>query len=142
MPWQNRKQKIEDIKHKKPVWSESNKMATNKQERRQRIKFGIRAKIAGTPERPRLTVFRSNKAIYAQIIDDVAGHTLASASSVELKSEVQGNTVETAKQVGLRLAEKAKAKNINAVVFDRNGYLYHGKVKALADAAREGGLSF
>ncbi|AQG82017.1 50S ribosomal protein L18 [Spirosoma montaniterrae] len=117
-------------------------MATNKKSRRQRIKFGIRAKVSGTPQRPRLTVFRSNKAIYAQIIDDVAGHTLASASSVELKNEVQGNTIETAKKVGLRLAEKAKAKNIDAVVFDRNGYLYHGKVKALADAAREGGLSF
>ncbi|MFD2573526.1 50S ribosomal protein L18 [Spirosoma soli] len=117
-------------------------MATNKKARRQRIKFGIRAKLSGTAERPRLSVFRSNKAIYAQLIDDVAGNTLASASSVELKSEVEGNTVETAKKVGQRLAEKAIAKNIDAVVFDRNGYLYHGKVKALADAAREGGLKF
>lgn len=117
-------------------------MATNKQERRQRIKYGIRAKVSGTAERPRLSVFRSNKAIYAQLIDDVAGHTLAAASSAELKTEVDGNTIETAKQVGQRLAEKAKAKNIDAVVFDRNGYLYHGKVKALADAAREGGLKF
>ncbi len=117
-------------------------MATNKQERRQRIKFGIRAKVSGTAERPRLSVFRSNKAIYAQLIDDVAGNTLASASSIELKTEVEGNTVETAKKVGQRLAEKAKAKNIDAVVFDRNGYLYHGKIKALADAAREGGLKF
>ncbi|GAB3564902.1 50S ribosomal protein L18 [Spirosoma luteolum] len=116
-------------------------MAT-KHSRRQRIKFGIRAKVSGTAERPRLSVFRSNKAIYAQLIDDVAGVTLASASSVELKSEVEGNTVETAKKVGQRLAEKALAKSIDAVVFDRNGYLYHGKVKALADAAREGGLKF
>ena len=117
-------------------------MATNKQERRQRIKFGIRAKLSGTAERHRLSVFRSNKAIYAQLIDDVAGRTLAAASSVELKSEAEGNTVETAKKVGQRLAEKATAQNISAAVFDRNGYLYHGKVKALADAAREGGLKF
>ena len=117
-------------------------MALKKQERRQRIKYGIRAKISGTAERPRLSVFRSNKAIYAQLIDDIAGHTLVSASSVEVKSEVSGFTVETAKKVGQRLAEKASAKNISAVVFDRNGYLYHGKVKALADGAREGGLNF
>jgi large subunit ribosomal protein L18 len=117
-------------------------MATSKQERRQRIKFGIRAKVSGTAERPRLSVFRSNKAIYAQLIDDLAGNTLASVSSVELKSEIEGNTVETAKKVGQRLAEKALAKNIDTIVFDRNGYLYHGKVKALADAAREGGLKF
>jgi len=117
-------------------------MATTKQERRQRIKYSIRAKVSGTAERPRLSVFRSNKAIYAQLIDDIAGNTIASASSVELKSEVDGNTIDTAKKVGQRLAEKAVAKNINAVVFDRNGYLYHGKVKALADAAREGGLKF
>jgi large subunit ribosomal protein L18 len=116
-------------------------MAT-KQERRQRIKFGIRAKVSGTPARPRLTVFRSNKAIYAQIIDDEAGKTIASASSVELKSEVNGFTVETAKKVGQRLAEKAAAQQVQSVVFDRNGYLYHGKVKALADGAREGGLNF
>jgi large subunit ribosomal protein L18 len=76
------------------------------------------------------------------LIDDVAGRTLAAASSVEVKSEVEGNTVETAKKVGQRLAEKAVAQNISAAVFDRNGYLYHGKVKALADAAREGGLKF
>jgi large subunit ribosomal protein L18 len=116
-------------------------MAT-KQERRQRIKFGIRAKVSGTPTRPRLTVFRSNKAIYAQIIDDEAGKTIASASSAELKTEMAGFTVETAKKVGQRLAEKATAQNIQSVVFDRNGYLYHGKVKALADGAREGGLNF
>lgn len=117
-------------------------MALKKQERRQRIKYGIRAKISGTSDRPRLSVFRSNKAIYAQLIDDVAGHTIAAASSMELTSEVEGFTVETAKKVGQRLAEKASAKNISAVIFDRNGYLYHGKVKALADGAREGGLKF
>ncbi|QJD78505.1 50S ribosomal protein L18 [Spirosoma rhododendri] len=116
-------------------------MAT-KLERRTRIKFGIRAKVSGTAERPRLSVFRSNTAIYAQLIDDEAGNTLASASSIELKSEVEGNNVETAKKVGQRLAEKAVAQNISSIVFDRNGYLYHGKVKALADAAREGGLKF
>lgn len=124
-----------------PIWSVSNNMAT-KQERRQRIKFGIRAKVSGTQTRPRLTVFRSNKAIYAQIIDDEAGRTLVSASSSELKTEVTGFTVETAKKVGQRLAEKAVAQNVQSVVFDRNGYLYHGKVKALADGAREGGLNF
>jgi large subunit ribosomal protein L18 len=117
-------------------------MATNKAERRQRIKYSIRAKVSGTAERPRLSVFRSNKAIYAQLIDDIAGHTVASASSVEIKSEVEGFTLDTAKKVGQRIAEKAAAKNIAAVVFDRNGYLYHGKVKALADGAREGGLKF
>jgi large subunit ribosomal protein L18 len=117
-------------------------MAANKQERRQRIKYSIRAKVSGTAERPRLSVFRSNKAIYAQLIDDVAGHTMASASSVELGSEINGFTAEAATLVGKRIAEKAAAKNITAAVFDRNGYLYHGKVKALADGAREGGLKF
>jgi large subunit ribosomal protein L18 len=117
-------------------------MAANKQERRQRIKYSIRAKVSGTAERPRLSVFRSNKAIYAQLIDDVAGHTLAAASSTELSSEVNGFTLDVATQVGKRIAEKAAAKNITAAVFDRNGYLYHGKVKALADGAREGGLKF
>lgn len=117
-------------------------MALKKQERRQRIKYGIRAKISGTAERPRLSVFRSNKAIYAQLIDDIAGRTLVAASSAEVKSEVNGFTVETAKKVGQRLAEKASAQSISAVVFDRNGYLYHGKVKALAEGAREGGLKF
>ena len=125
-----------------PVWSVSNKMAVTKQARRQRIKFGIRSKVSGSPSRPRLTVFRSNKVIYAQIIDDEAGKTLVSASSMELKTEVSGFTVETAKKVGQRLAEKAAAQNVQSVVFDRNGYLYHGKVKALADGAREGGLNF
>lgn len=115
-------------------------MATTKDSRRLRIKRSIRSKIAGTPERPRLTVFRSNKGVYAQIIDDEAGKTLAAFSSFELG--VAGNNVEAAKQVGVKVAEKAKAAGIEAVIFDRNGYLYHGKVKAVADGAREGGLQF
>ncbi len=117
-------------------------MAKSKEARRQRIKYSIRHRVSGTPERPRLSVFRSNKAIYAQLIDDVTGHTLAAASSVELKTELDSYSMDAAKKVGQRLAEKALGKSISAVVFDRNGYLYHGKVKALADGAREGGLQF
>ena len=101
----------------------------------------VRAKISGTPECPRLVVFRSNKNIEAQIIDDVKGVTLVSASSVQLKLSNGGN-VEGAKVVGAKIAEVAKAKKISKVVFDRGGYLYHGRVAALADADREGGLKF
>ncbi len=101
----------------------------------------VRAKISGTPECPRLCVFRSNKHIEAQIIDDVKGVTLVSTSSVQLKL-ANGNNVEGAKLVGAKIAELAKAKKISKVVFDRGGYLYHGRVAALADAAREGGLKF
>ena len=101
----------------------------------------VRAKIGGTSSCPRLVVFRSNKHIEAQIIDDVKGVTLASASSVQLKLSNGGN-VEGAKVVGSKIAEVAKAKKISKVVFDRGGYLYHGRVAALADAAREGGLKF
>ncbi len=101
----------------------------------------VRAKISGTSSCPRLVVFRSNKHIEAQIIDDVKGVTLASASSVQLKLSNGGN-VEGAKVVGAKIAEVAKAKKISKVVFDRGGYLYHGRVAALADAAREGGLKF
>lgn len=101
----------------------------------------VRAKISGTSDRPRLVVFRSNKNIEAQIIDDVKGVTLVSASSVQLKLENGGN-VEGAKVVGAKLAELAKAKKIENVVFDRGGYIYHGRVAALAEAAREGGLKF
>ena len=101
----------------------------------------VRAKISGTPECPRLSVFRSNKHIEAQIIDDVKGVTLVSASSVSLKLENGGN-VEGAKLVGAKIAELAKAKKIEKVVFDRGGYIYHGRVAALAEAAREGGLKF
>ena len=101
----------------------------------------VRAKISGTSDRPRLVVFRSNKHIEAQIIDDVKGVTLVSASSVQLKLE-NGSNVEGAKVVGAKIAELAKAKKIENVVFDRGGYIYHGRVAALADAAREGGLKF
>jgi large subunit ribosomal protein L18 len=115
-------------------------MAFNKYKRRLRIKKGIRNKISGTSEKPRLSVFKSNKGIYAQIIDDSKGHTLLAASSRELGNEK--NSVEVSKSVGTKLAEKAKAGGIEQVVFDRSGYLYHGKVKALAEGAREGGLKF
>ncbi len=108
---------------------------------RLRIKKGIRNKISGTAQRPRISVFKSNTRIYAQIIDDQNGHTLASASSSELGA-VKNTNVELSKEVGKKLAEKAVAAGITEVVFDRNGYIYHGKVKALADGAREGGLKF
>ena len=101
----------------------------------------VRAKISGTAECPRLVVFRSNKNIEAQIIDDVKGATLVSTSSVQLKLTNGGN-VEGAKLVGTKIAELAKAKKISKVVFDRGGYIYHGRVAALAEAAREGGLKF
>jgi large subunit ribosomal protein L18 len=108
---------------------------------RLRIKKGIRRKISGTTSRPRISVFKSNTNIYAQIIDDEKGHTLVSASSAELGSTKNTN-IELSKEVGKKLAEKASAEGITEVVFDRNGYIYHGKVKALADGAREGGLKF
>ena len=101
----------------------------------------VRAKISGTASCPRLVVYRSNKNIEAQIIDDVKGVTLASASSVQLKLE-NGSNIEAASKVGAALAEAAKAKKISSVVFDRGGYVYHGRVAALADAARKGGLKF
>jgi len=102
----------------------------------------VRTKIHGTPERPRLNVYRSNKNIYAQIIDDVAGHTLVSASTLEKDFEGAGNNKDAAAKVGELIAKRALEKNITTVVFDRGGYLYHGRVKALADAARENGLQF
>jgi large subunit ribosomal protein L18 len=115
-------------------------MAFNKFARRQKIKNRIRSKVSGTPARPRLSVFRSNTGIYAQLIDDLAGKTLASASYKEVaKSE---NKVDQSVQVGKKLAEKALAGGITEVVFDRGGFLYHGRVKALADGAREAGLKF
>lgn len=101
----------------------------------------VRNKVSGTPERPRLSVYRSNKQIYAQIIDDIAGTTIVSASSLNLKLENGGN-VEAAAKVGAEIAKLAQDKEIKSVVFDRGGYLYHGRVKALADAAREAGLEF
>ncbi len=115
-------------------------MATKKVKRRLRIRQGIRNRLSGTAERPRLSVFKSNKAIYAQIIDDVNGHTLVAASSKEIGKPTIN--VESAKEVGKKLAEKASANGVETVVFDRSGYVYHGKVKALADGAREGGLKF
>ncbi|MBO7502517.1 MAG: 50S ribosomal protein L18 [Paludibacteraceae bacterium] len=108
--------------------------------RRQRIKASIRTRIAGTAEQPRLTVFRSNSQIYAQVIDDEKGQTLASASSLSIKDKM--TKTEKAAQVGKMIAEAAKKAGVEAVVFDRNGYLYHGRVKSLADAAREAGLKF
>lgn len=114
-----------------------------KEQRRTRIKKGIRKKISGTTERPRLTVFRSNTGIYAQIIDDTKGVTLASSSSSIKSLKTAGGTkTDKSAQVGKMLAEKAKAAGVTSVVFDRNGYPYHGRVKALADGAREGGLIF
>lgn len=116
-------------------------MITKKSVRRQKVKYGIRKRISGTAERPRLAVFRSNKQIYAQLIDDVAGHTLISASSRKM-TDAKGTKTELAKEVGMALAAQAKEKNISSVVFDRGGYLYHGRVKAVAEGAREGGLQF
>lgn len=113
-------------------------MKRTKQQSRRRIHLRIRKKVNGTAERPRLSVYRSNKAIYCQIVDDTKGHTLAAAGSQELT----GTKMEQANAVGKLIAEKAKAAGIEAVVFDRGGYLYHGRVKALADGAREGGLQF
>ena len=112
--------------------------------RGQRIKRHnrVRGKISGTAERPRLCVFRSESNIYAQIIDDVAGNTLVSASSVEKGFEGNGGNVEAAKKVGLKVAERCLEKGIDTVVFDRGGYIYHGRVQALAEGAREGGLKF
>ena len=102
----------------------------------------VRGKISGTPERPRLNVFRSNANIYAQIIDDVNGVTLASANTLEKEFESLTGNCEGAKKVGAVLAERAKAKGISEVVFDRGGYIFHGRVAALAEGAREGGLEF
>ena len=112
--------------------------------RSQRIKRHkrVRAKISGTPERPRLNVFRSGTNIYAQIIDDVNGVTLASANTLEKSFEGAAGNCEAAKKIGLLLAQRAKDKGIEVVVFDRGGYVYHGRVQALAEGAREGGLQF
>ena len=102
----------------------------------------VRSKISGTPERPRLNVFRSETNIYAQVIDDVAGKILVSTSSLEKGFEGPGSNCEAAKKVGQMVAERAKAAGITTVVFDRGGYVYHGRVAALAEGAREGGLEF
>ncbi len=108
-------------------------------QRRNKIKARIRGKISGTAARPRMTVFRSNKQIYVQLIDDLEGKTLVAANS---KGIEEGTKIEIAAKVGKNVAEKALAAGISEVVFDRNGYLFHGRVKSLADAAREGGLKF
>jgi large subunit ribosomal protein L18 len=118
-------------------------MALTKIERRAKIKMRVRKIVSGTTDRPRLSVFRSNKEIYAQLIDDVKGVTLLNASSKAKEiAGAAGTKTEKAAMVGKLVAEKALAAGISAVVFDRNGYLYHGRIKQLADAAREGGLKF
>lgn len=117
----------------------------NKQERRQRIRYRIRKVVSGTSERPRLSVFRSNKQIYVQFINDVEGKTLAAVSSLDkaIAPQTKGKTnIEVAAIVGSAAAQAAKAKGITEVAFDRGGYLYHGRVKSLAEAARKGGLKF
>lgn len=113
---------------------------SGKLNRRTRIKAHIRHRVSGTTQKPRLTVFRSNTQIYAQVIDDVKGVTVASASSLAIKDKI--NKTEQASKVGALVANAAKSAGVTEVVFDRNGYLYHGRVKQLADAAREAGLKF
>ncbi len=118
-------------------------MALTKRERRSRIKQRIRSRLSGTTEIPRMSVYRSNKQIYAQIVDDVTGKTILSASSKEKEiADQKVNKIDQAKLVGKSIAGKAKDKGIETVVFDRNGYLYHGRIKSLADSARENGLKF
>jgi len=117
-------------------------MAGIKLSRRERIKRGIRKRLSGSAERPRLSVYRSNKGIYAQIIDDNTGKTIVSASSISKDFSAKGNKSEQSKAVGKAVAEKALAAGIKQVVFDRNGYLYHGRIKSLAEGAREAGLKF
>ena len=115
----------------------------NKAELRQKKHVRLRNRLSGTPERPRLSVFRSDKHMYAQVIDDVAGNTLCAASTLDKDAKLEiTNNIEAAQYVGKAIAEKAMAKGIKTVVFDRGGFLYHGKVQALADAAREAGLEF
>ncbi len=115
-------------------------MKLTKSEKRRRIHYRVRKHVKGTSSRPRLSVFRSNRSIYCQVIDDLSGTTLVSASSGESTISTDGDKTEVAKAVGKLIAEKALAENISNVVFDRGGYLYHGRVKALAEGAREGGL--
>jgi large subunit ribosomal protein L18 len=117
-------------------------MATAVREARLRRHRRVRGKVSGTAERPRLAVFRSNRGITAQLIDDASGKTLAAASWLDVKKSFKGNKSEQAVEVGRLLAEAAKKAGVESVVFDRAGYLYHGRVKALANAAREGGLTF
>ena len=114
----------------------------DRKEQRVRRHARVRTKVSGTTERPRLCVFRSNSNIYAQVIDDVAGNTLVSASTLDKEVKTKNSNVEAAKEVGALIAKRASAKKIKTVVYDRSGYIYHGVVKALAEAAREGGLEF
>ena len=114
----------------------------NRKEARQRIHRRIRKKVSGTPERPRLAVHYSNQHMYAQVVDDVAGRTLCAASSLDKEIEGGSSNVATAEKVGALIARRAVGAGISEVVFDRGGHLYHGKIKALADAARQGGLTF
>lgn len=116
--------------------------ARHRVEARGRIRQRIRRKVSGTADRPRLAVYRSLKSIYAQVIDDASGRTIASASSLEKDAGAKGANAAAAKAVGALIAKKAKDNGITKVVFDRGGYLYHGNIKALADAAREAGLEF
>ena len=116
-------------------------MQLTKLKRRKRIHQRVRKKIKGTAQKPRLNVFRSNKYIYVQLIDDENGHTIASASSYEAAVANEGNKADQAKEVGKLIAERAKAAGIERALFDRGGYLYHGRVKSLAEGAREGGLN-
>ena len=115
---------------------------TDRKLERTRRHARVRTKVSGTAERPRLCVYRSNSNLYAQIIDDVAGNTLVSASTLDKEVKTKKSNIEAAKEVGALIAKRAAAKNIKAVVFDRGGYIYHGVVKELAESAREGGLEF
>ena len=117
-------------------------MALSKTDRRNRLRFRIRKTVSGTEQRPRLAIFRSNKDIYAQLIDDVNGKTITAASSRDKDIDVKGNKSEAAKMVGKAIAEKALKAGVKNISFDRGGYLYHGRVKSLADGAREAGLKF
>ena len=118
-------------------------MIKSKKDSRRKVRYAIRNKVSGTSEKPRLAVFRSNKQIYAQLINDIEGTTLAAASSIDkLLEGTKGNKIEQATAVGKLIADNAKKAGIEAVVFDRGGFLYHGRVKALADSARESGLKF
>ena len=117
-------------------------MALSKTDRRNRLRFRIRKTVSGTENRPRLAVFRSNKEIYAQLIDDVSGKTIAAASSRDKGIDANGNKTDAAKLVGKDIAEKAIKAGVETIAFDRGGYLYHGRVKSLAEGAREAGLKF
>jgi len=117
-------------------------ISNKKSQRRDKIRTKIRGKISGTAQKPRLSVFRSNKAIYAQLVDDLKGITICAASTTDKALAAEGSKSDMAKKVGALLATRAAEKGIADVVFDRSGYLYHGRIKALAEGAREGGLKF